>query len=210
MHVPVTQHFAYLNCPASRRYDIMRTILIRSIDIFMASADSYPKQAFHDLYRDHHGWLQGWLRGKLGNSCDAADLAQDTFIRVLRREEAPVVMREPRAYLTYIARHLLVDFFRRADLERAYLADLAQAPVELHPSPEEKVIVLQALQEIDRMLAGLTAKTRAAWLYSRLDGLTHAEIATLLSVSVPRVRQYLTKASTHTYMLRFGVSKTES
>lgn len=113
-------------------------------------------------------------------------------------------MREPRAYLTYIARHLLIDFFRRADLERAYLADLAQAPEELHPSPEEKAIVLQALQQIDRMLDGLSAKTRAAWLYSRLDGLTHPQIAALLGVSVPRVRQYLTKAATHAYLLRFG------
>ena len=32
----------------------------------------------------HHGWLHNWLRAKLGNSFDAADLAQDTFIRVLR------------------------------------------------------------------------------------------------------------------------------
>lgn len=176
----------------------------------MATADFYSNQDFHDLYRDHHGWLQGWLRGKLGNPYDAADLTQDTFVRVLRKEDALIAMREPRAYLTYIARHLLIDFFRRADLERAYLADLAQVPIEFHPSPEEKAIVLQALQEIDRMLDGLTTKTRAAWLYSRLDGLTHAEIAALLGVSVPRVRQYLTKASTHAYMLRFGASKNES
>ena len=36
------------------------------------------------LYSTHHGWLHNWLRAKLGNSFDAADLAQDTFIRVLR------------------------------------------------------------------------------------------------------------------------------
>ncbi|MDD3484875.1 sigma factor, partial [Azovibrio restrictus] len=33
------------------------------------------------LYRDHHGWLQGWLRRRLGNAHEAADLAQDTFLR---------------------------------------------------------------------------------------------------------------------------------
>jgi DNA-directed RNA polymerase specialized sigma24 family protein len=31
------------------------------------------------LYTDHHGWLYGWLRRKLGNVCDVADLAHDTF-----------------------------------------------------------------------------------------------------------------------------------
>ncbi len=31
------------------------------------------------LYTDHHGWLQGWLRKKLGDVHQAADLAHDTF-----------------------------------------------------------------------------------------------------------------------------------
>ena len=39
---------------------------------------------------------------------------------------------------------------------------------------------------------------------NRLDGLTHAEIAEQLQVSVPRVRQYLANAMRHAYHLRFG------
>lgn len=39
------------------------------------------------LYSDHHGWLHAWLRSKLGNAADAADLAQDTFVRLLQRRE---------------------------------------------------------------------------------------------------------------------------
>ncbi|WP_416390945.1 sigma factor [Alloalcanivorax xenomutans] len=35
------------------------------------------------LYSDHHGWLLGWLRKKLGCSQHAADMAHDTFVRVL-------------------------------------------------------------------------------------------------------------------------------
>ena len=30
------------------------------------------------LYADHHGWLSGWLRSRVGCSHTAADLAQDT------------------------------------------------------------------------------------------------------------------------------------
>ncbi|OPL22089.1 hypothetical protein B5L72_34410 [Pseudomonas aeruginosa] len=40
-------------------------------------------RAMHALYSEHHGWLQNWLRGKLGCAADAADLAQDTFSRML-------------------------------------------------------------------------------------------------------------------------------
>lgn len=92
----------------------------------------------HALYSHHHGWLQSWLRRRLGCADDAADLAQDTFVRLLARPTAiaPDAMREPRAYLTTVARGLLVDFWRRGELERAYLADLALQPEVLQPSPK--------------------------------------------------------------------------
>lgn len=163
----------------------------------------------HTLYSDHHGWLQAWLRRRLGCLDDAADLAQDTFARLLARPVQALeadVLREPRAYLTTVAHGLLVDFWRRGALERAYLDDLAHQSEALQPSPEERLAAVQMLQAVDALLQGLTPKTRAAWLMSRLDGLTHAEIATQLQVSVPRVRQYLAGAMRHAYQLRFGAA----
>lgn len=35
------------------------------------------------LYRDHHGWLAGWLRRRLGSAHDAADLSHDTYERLM-------------------------------------------------------------------------------------------------------------------------------
>lgn len=173
----------------------------------MQLADAHT-DTLADLYRGHHGWLHGWLKKKLGCSDIAADLAHDAFLRILVRQGGSGVpdLREPRAYLTTIARGLLVDFFRRTDLERAWLADMAALPEVLQPSPEEKLEALQTLQALDRLLQGMTPKTRAAWLLSRIDGLTHAEIADKLGVSVPRVRQYLANAARHAYRLRFGTT----
>ena len=39
--------------------------------------------SLHRLYRENHGWLQGWLRKRLGDREHAADVAQDTFVRLL-------------------------------------------------------------------------------------------------------------------------------
>ncbi|MNY46243.1 putative RNA polymerase sigma factor FecI [compost metagenome] len=49
------------------------------------------------------------------------------------------------------------------------------------------------------MLDGLSAKARAAFLYSQIDGLTHKEIATALGVSVSMVRQYIAQALQRCY-----------
>ncbi len=185
----------------------MRTIL----NIPQAQPVSAPalEDSLQVLYRSHHGWLQAWLRRRLGCAEDAADLAHDAFVRLLAArppQAAPVEMKEPRAYLTTVARGLLIDRFRRADLERAYLADLAALPPALYPSPEEQLQAVQALRALDALLASLTPKTRAAWLHSRLDGMTHAEIAAQLGVSVPSVRQYLATAARRGYELRFGAA----
>jgi len=160
------------------------------------------------LYTDHHRWLLGWLRHRLGCQHQAADLAQDTFLRILgNRQEKLSGLLEPRAYLTTIARGLMIDQFRRRELERAYLESLANQPEAAAPSPEQRQLALAALMEVDRLLDGLSAKARSAWLYSRLDGLGHGEIAVLLGVSVPRVRQYLAGVARQCYELRYGVAE---
>lgn len=66
----------------------------------------------HQLYTRHHGWLFQFLRRKLGDAEQAADLAQDTFIRLLNTGQRAEI-REPRAYLSTIARGLVADMFRR-------------------------------------------------------------------------------------------------
>ena len=145
------------------------------------------------LYSEHHGWLLAWLRRRLGCTDRAADLAQDTFVRVLgARPAAPI--REPRAYLTTIARSVLVNWLERQALERAYLDALASLPEPLAPSPEERYLVLEALSELDALLDGLPPLVRRAFLLSQLEGLKYEEIATRLGVSLASVKRYVKQA----------------
>lgn len=163
----------------------------------MAASDPTPQHSLHTLYQDHQGWLQGWLRKKLGCAFDAADLVHDTYLRVLARRETGEEtrdIREPRSYLATIAHGLMVNHLRRKDLERAYLDSLAQLPPALSPSPETRALALEALCEIDAMLDGLPTPVRRAFLLCQLEGLTHAQIASVLRVSVGSVRLYIGRA----------------
>jgi len=124
-------------------------------------------------------------------------------VRLLGRDELPTP-REPRAFLVAIAKGLLFDYFRRAALEQAYLTELMLIPEAEQPSVEEQQMILDDLKAIDRLLGKLSTKARAAFLYNRLDGLSHAEIATRLGVSVPRVRQYLAQGIRQCYIALYG------
>ncbi|PYC27900.1 RNA polymerase sigma factor [Pseudomonas mosselii] len=169
----------------------------------MTPAHSPHAELVGALYRDHRTWLLAWLQRSTACRQRAEDLSQDTFVRLLGRErlDAP---REPRAFLVAVAKGLLFDHFRRAALEQAYLAELALLPEAEHPSPEQQHLILEDLKAIDRLLGKLSSKARAAFLYNRLDGLGHAEIAERLGVSVSRVRQYLSQGLRQCYVALYG------
>lgn len=164
----------------------------------MSAGESALAQEVRTLYSEHHGWLQGWLRRRLGDAHQAADLAHDTFLRLLARDE-PVQAREPRAFLTTVAQRVLFNHYRRQQLERAYLEALARMPQAFAMSPEERALLLEALDEIDRRLDGLPAPVRRAFLLSQLDGLPQAQIAATLGVSLTTVKRYLVQAGVQCY-----------
>ena len=150
------------------------------------------------LYQDHHSWLTGWLRRKLGCPQSAADLAQDTFMRLLTARETPT-LNEPRAFLTVVAKRVLFNHYRRQDLERAYLQALAEMPELVAPSEEERAIILQTLMELDQLLDGLPSPVKRTFLLAQIDGLSHAQIGARLGVSVATVKRHLSKAALRCY-----------
>ncbi|MGE8390946.1 sigma-70 family RNA polymerase sigma factor [Pseudomonas sp. BIGb0427] len=157
----------------------------------LPSADSHLRTV-EALYSGHHGWLYARLRKRLGNALDAADLAQDTFTRILASKVA--VFDNPRAYLNCVAGGILANWCQRKSLERAYLTALAQLPVPEAPSPEQRLLVLETLHEIDAMLDALPAVVRRTFLLSQLNGMKYAEIAEQLGVSLISVKRYMKQA----------------
>ncbi|MAC98892.1 MULTISPECIES: sigma-70 family RNA polymerase sigma factor [Pseudomonas] len=163
------------------------------------SAESSGDQV-QQLYLQHHRWLTGWLQRRLGCSFRAADLCHDTFVRILSADNAATqvqAVREPRSYLATIANRVLIDHLRRRALEKAWLESLALAPEAVDISPEQRLLLLEALQQLDCMLTGLGSKVREAFLLSQLQGLRYSEIAERLGVSVSMVKKYMAKATEH-------------
>lgn len=159
----------------------------------MTAAEFPQQQEVKALYSDHHGWLYAWLRRRLGCSHNAADLAHDTYLRVIASGRVPA-SGEARPHLMQIAKGLVIDQHRRHLIEQAYLEALAQQPEDFAPSPEDRAIALQGLLRIDAMLARLEPKVRETFFLSQFDDLTYSEIAARLGISMATVRKYMLKA----------------
>ena len=162
------------------------------------SNGSLPPSSLHDdmhgLYRDHNQWLLGWLLRRLGDREQAADLTQDTFVRLIS-SALTRVPQEPRSYLATVAKRLMIDQLRRRQLERSYLEYLANEPLMQECSPERRIMVMETLLQLDAMLDGLDTKVRQAFFYVQLDGMAYGEVAARLGVSVSAGTKYMAKAT---------------
>lgn len=165
-------------------------------------AESVLQQQVHALYSSHHGWLFTWLRKKLGDSFEAADLAHDTFVRLMAgRVGSPAsaqfgeqLGQQPRALLTHIAKGLVVDHWRRRAVQQAYFDAIATLPEPETPSPETRLLILEALHRVVAMLDSLPAKTQRIFLLAQLDGLTYQAVADQLDTTLITVKRHMRKA----------------
>ncbi len=176
----------------------------------MAASDTSAPIPIDTLYSDHHGWLCRWLSRRLGDSGDAADLAHDAFLRVMLKPPVFDGFDGARAYLSRVARGLMVDLWRRRQIERAWLEALAAQPELEEPSAEQRAMVLEALGQVDALLRRLPPKVSRAFVLAQLHGLTYREIGLRLGVSERMVKRYMAQAMLHCIALEAGVMAPES
>lgn len=135
------------------------------------------------LYRNHHAWLHGWLRNRLKQDGVAADLAHDTFIKIIQHQDR-YSYDQPRALLITIARNLANKWWQRKQIEQAYHEMLAELEPEYAPSPEKEVMVIQALIEVSNILLHLKEREKQVFILWQIHGLNYNQIAQRLDIAV--------------------------
>ncbi|WP_228703796.1 sigma-70 family RNA polymerase sigma factor [Acinetobacter larvae] len=151
-----------------------------------------------ELYKNHKGWLYGWLYQKLGSVDTAEDVLHDTFLRIIRSQEL-FQIQQPKAFLTTTAKRILIDRARRAKIEQAYLDYLTQAALSYEISPEQVVMAIDSLDRLAYALEDLSYRMKMAFLWHYIDDLSLKEIAARLGVSSKTIHHDLVYALTHCY-----------
>jgi RNA polymerase sigma-70 factor (ECF subfamily) len=132
--------------------------------------------------------VYGYLLPRCGSVADAEDLTAETFMAVvaaLQRPDPPTVSV---AWMIGVARHKLVDHWRRGERERRGLE--AVGP-EQPDDPWEELLDTSAAYSA---LARLPAPQRAALVLRYLDGLSVTEIADHLDRTVHGTETLLARA----------------
>ncbi|MHC2018011.1 RNA polymerase sigma factor [Methylobacterium sp. CM6247] len=152
------------------------------------------------LHRSQGAKLQRFLLRLLGNSADAADAHQETYLRMLAALSRTSV-ENPSAFLFQVANNVALRMRNRQRLEGTLFHSVSDAEmseiVDAYALPERQVMARQELRRLAADIDALPPRCREVFLLVRIDGHSNGEVATRLGISRNMVEKHLIKALLH-------------
>lgn len=156
--------------------------------VFDATGDRAAMPSWDELVREHADRVYRLAYRLSGNTHDAEDLTQETFIRVFRslsKYQAGTF----EGWLHRITTNLFLDMVRRrARIRMEALPEDAERLVSDAPDPEQIYQDTRLDPHLQAALDGLNPDYRAAVVLCDIEGLSYEEIATTLGVKLGTVR----------------------
>src|SRR5919107_1760675 len=183
-----------LHAPSLTRVPLGAPLLrLRSDEQLLALFRAGSEDAFgaiHDCYRQR---LFAYVRQMLSQGArqDAEDVMQDVFVRAygaLRADEREVNVR---AWLYRVAHNRCIDHLRRPTPPAAEIFEMSRKP--LH----DPIVEAQRREDLARLVEDvgrLPDQQRSALLMREIDGMSYADLAAALDVTVPAVKSLLVRA----------------
>jgi len=156
--------------------------------------------AFFDaLYEEHHRVVHAFLVGQLAESDMAADLLQETFLRVWRHiDEARAIPAERRRFWLFtVARNLVRDHHRRGAVRGGVEVSLPvdeTLPADARSDPARQLSAKETRSAVEAAIQCLPVDLRTALTLSLLGEMTSEQIGASLGVPAGTVRSRISLA----------------
>jgi RNA polymerase sigma-70 factor, ECF subfamily len=144
------------------------------------------------LFAKHHGEIYAYLVRMLRDGELAADLTQDAFVKAYKNYDTLEKDENARAWLYQIAHRVALDDLRRRKIVR--MIPWTGESRGASPSAEHLAMNQRLSGPLERALAQIPERQRAALLLAELHDLTGLELAAAMGVSHVAARAILTRA----------------
>jgi RNA polymerase sigma factor (sigma-70 family) len=153
---------------------------------------SRPTRSARSIFDENFPWVFRYVDRMIGDAAAAADIAQETFVRLYRRREPPDDLR---AWLATVAHNLVRDDRRRQARRARLLA--ARAPehtmADPPPDPDARIGDADEGHAVRRALAALSEREQRLLLL-RSEGLSYRELGLILALNEASVGTLLARA----------------
>ena len=144
------------------------------------------------------GWRRQWNRNlfqflsrRVRTPVDIEDLAQETYLRLLRAPDLTAV-RNPQAYLLRVASHVVLEW-RHRQPKSGSIVELEDELLVDESSPDFEVEAGISQELLDRALDECSPLMRSVLLLRLRDGYSCEEIAQALDITARQVKRYLAR-----------------
>jgi RNA polymerase sigma factor (sigma-70 family) len=151
------------------------------------------------LFTEHGGALQAFLFRRVRRHADAAELAQEVYLRMLRITDMDSI-RNPEAYLYTVASNLAKEHARQDRRDGAALDvddPLVQEQLAELPTMAGDLDTELRIKRLREVLQQLPPKCQAAVTMQYWQGMRYEDIAEQLGVSTNMVKKYLSQGLMH-------------
>lgn len=154
-------------------------------------------EPFGPLHNRYRGDLLRALRRRFGADHDGLEDAVQTAFARFRELKDQASIANPRAFLLVMARNLVLDRTRRADLNRRNVEQeirAPNAPVVEERTPETVLLEKERFARLNQAVLELPEEQRRLLVMSRIDGMTYAEISRLTGRSFADISRQIARA----------------
>lgn len=168
--------------------------------LFQRLAGEKDKEAFDAIFRRYYPRLRAYCAKFVGDEAD--DVAQDCFMSLWNKTpqyqqgmlKSLLFTFARNACLNNLKHKAVIDFKSTDDSpegsERLYKDDFA-------PNADEPLLMDELRENLQNAIEELPARTKEAFLLSRVEELSYAEIAAKMNVTVKAVEKNISKALSH-------------
>ena len=143
-------------------------------------------------------WRERWnrslfqfLRKRVRSTVDVQDLAQETYLRLLRARDLSEV-RNPQAYMLQVANHVALEWCDRQPRSDSMVV-LDEETLVDGQLPELELDARMSQERVEQMLASVSPMMRAVLVLRLRDERSCQDIAAELQITVRQVRRYLAR-----------------
>lgn len=164
------------------------------------------ERAFRQLYDRHSRPVAAFIYQLTHSAVDAEDILQDTFLKLwTSREQLPAIDHIGN-YIFIIARNKTVDHLRKVARQQQLVDQVWANISEVADALDLQLDARESQQLISNALAQLSDQKQTIFRLSRVEGLSHDDIATQLGLSKSRVKNLQVETLKHirVFLSRYG------
>lgn len=146
------------------------------------------------LFRLYHGPLAGFAYRYVRSPEAAEELVQEVFLDLWERYDQGQRLESPKAYLFTAVRNAAASYLRHQDVVQRFEPETIEIFSRSQASPDAEVHSAELAAALERAITRLPERCRLVFTLSREQGLTYAEVAEVLDISIKTVETQMGRA----------------